>query len=129
MKPVFSRRRNMFFRNHRSIGTVVFLFLVLVMGMHAVTPVQASAGTYQFGTILRVSPTGATSGACGSDWSTPCDLQWALSQAASGAEIWVSEGTYKPTTGTDREASFNLEIGVAIYGASEIPIQPPTIQS
>jgi hypothetical protein len=31
-------------------------------------------------------------------------------------EIWVAAGTYKPTTGTDREATFQLVSGVAVYG-------------
>jgi len=40
----------------------------------------------------------------------------ALSQAASGDEIWIAAGTYKPTTGTDRTISFVLKAGVGIYG-------------
>jgi hypothetical protein len=31
-------------------------------------------------------------------------------------EIWVAAGIYKPTTGTDREATFQLVSGVAVYG-------------
>jgi hypothetical protein len=40
----------------------------------------------------------------------------ALTQAASGDEIWVAAGTYKPTTGTDRTISFVLKAGVGVYG-------------
>ena len=36
---------------------------------------------------------------------------------ASGAQqVWVAQGTYKPTPGTDRSASFSLKNSVTIYG-------------
>ena len=44
------------------------------------------------------------------------DLQEALGQANDGDEIWVAEGTYKPTSGSNRSISFNLVEGVSIYG-------------
>ncbi|BAP54880.1 hypothetical protein THII_0583 [Thioploca ingrica] len=47
------------------------------------------------------------------------DLQTALATAIScdGVnQIWVAEGTYKPTTQTDRTATFQLINGIAIYG-------------
>jgi len=62
----------------------------------------------------------ATSGANdGSSWDDAyTDLQDALAAAESGTvdEIWVAEGTYKPTSGDDRYASFQLMNGVALYG-------------
>ena len=59
----------------------------------------------------------ATSGGDGSSWaSAENDLQDALEAATSGSEIWVAAGTYKPTTGTDREAAFVMKEGVSIYG-------------
>jgi predicted outer membrane repeat protein len=66
--------------------------------------------------IIRVTTTGATSGACGSTWATACDLQYALSVALSGDEIWVKAGTYKPTTNSNRSATFQLKNGVSVYG-------------
>jgi hypothetical protein len=51
-----------------------------------------------------------------SSWEAACDLQFALSLAEAGDQIWVAAGTYKPTTDTDRLATFQLESGVAIYG-------------
>jgi hypothetical protein len=43
-------------------------------------------------------------------------LQTALTTAISGNEIWVKAGRYKPTTGTDRSATFQPIDGVAVYG-------------
>ncbi len=53
----------------------------------------------------------------GSSWIDAYnELQDALAVAISGDEIWVAQGTYKPTTGSDRTATFQLISGVAIYG-------------
>lgn len=66
---------------------------------------------------IRVTTSGATSGTCGGDWGTPCDLLYALnSVAVADDELWVAAGVYKPTTTTDRWASIPLKAGVAVYG-------------
>ena len=56
----------------------------------------------------------------GTSWANAFnDLQEALALAGTCSgitEIWVAEGTYKPTTGTDRNISFSMQNGVAIYG-------------
>ena len=102
----------MFFRGYKSLGVVV---LILVVGLSGVLPVQAGAGKLQIGAVYRVTTTGATTGSCGSDWSTPCDLQYALTTLASaGAEIWVKQGTYTP--GSLRTSTFALKDEVAVYG-------------
>lgn len=51
-----------------------------------------------------------------SSWTNSCDLQTALGRAVYGDEIWVAEGTYLPTTTTDRSISFQLKSGVKVYG-------------
>ncbi|MCB9277259.1 MAG: hypothetical protein H6564_24715, partial [Lewinellaceae bacterium] len=56
----------------------------------------------------------------GSSWTDAfTGLQDALAlagQCPSVTEIWVAAGTYKPTSGTDRNAAFVMKDGVAIYG-------------
>ncbi|MDV7402553.1 hypothetical protein RZS08_64625, partial [Arthrospira platensis SPKY1] len=56
----------------------------------------------------------------GSSWTDAFnDLQDALALAGSCSgvtEIWVAEGTYYPTSGADRNISFSMVNGVAIYG-------------
>ncbi len=53
----------------------------------------------------------------GSSWANAYkDLQDALKNSNSGTQIWVSEGIYKPTPGTDREISFQMVEGTRMYG-------------
>jgi hypothetical protein len=57
---------------------------------------------------------GANTGASWADAFT--DLQSALTAADPGTEIWVAEGTYRPTDGIDRFATFQLASGVGLFG-------------
>ena len=56
----------------------------------------------------------------GASWANAyTDLQKAIAAAPFGSQIWVAEGTYKPTSKTGDDArgiSFKLRNGVAIYG-------------
>src|SRR5438552_3601239 len=53
----------------------------------------------------------------GATWTTAyLDLQQGLSIALTGDQIRVADGTYKPTTGTDRTISFQLKSSVGLYG-------------
>lgn len=53
----------------------------------------------------------------GTSWTNAyTDLLVAITNASNGDEIWIAAGTYKPTTGTDRDISFNMKNGVGIYG-------------
>ncbi|WP_193210713.1 right-handed parallel beta-helix repeat-containing protein [Luteolibacter marinus] len=66
--------------------------------------------------ILRVDP-GAAGSNNGSSWANAySSLQTALANASPGDEIWVAAGSYKPTTGSGRTATFSLASGVALYG-------------
>jgi len=96
------------------------------------SPLVAAAGT------IYVAPTGS-SGNDGSSWAQAFDNpQQALAVAASGDEIWVAAGTYKPTSTTDRTISFVLKNGVGVYGGfvgtetlrtQRDPVAHPTILS
>jgi hypothetical protein len=43
-------------------------------------------------------------------------LQAALAAAVPGDQVWVAQGSYEPTPGTDRQVSFVLRNGIEIYG-------------
>jgi parallel beta-helix repeat protein/predicted outer membrane repeat protein len=59
----------------------------------------------------------ATGWATGASWADAfTNMQDALTVAHPGTEVWVAAGTYKPTTGTDRTATFQLKDGVGVYG-------------
>lgn len=59
----------------------------------------------------------ATGAATGISWTDAyTDLQDALTSAGSDTEIWVAEGLYHPTDGSERTATFELKNEVAIYG-------------
>lgn len=65
--------------------------------------------------VVYVAPGGLTSGSCGS-WVEACELRYALANAVNGQELWAAAGTYTPTSGTDRTATFQLKSDVALYG-------------
>ena len=53
----------------------------------------------------------------GTSWANAyTDLQDALGASTSGDSIFVADGTYKPTTGTSRTATFSIPEGVLVYG-------------
>ena len=92
----------------RVFQTTVFFGLTGIIFISLAAIAQA-AGT------LYVKPVATGSGTCGS-WANACALQTALAAASSGNEIWVSAGTYYPTSGTDRTATFSLKSGVGVFG-------------
>lgn len=64
--------------------------------------------------FVDVNATGANSGL---NWADAyVDLQDAITLSTFGDEIWVAQGTYKPTTGTTRSANFSMKNGVKVYG-------------
>lgn len=53
----------------------------------------------------------------GSSWAGAFPaLQPALAVAQYGDTVWVAQGTYRPTDGTNRHISFNLKNGVCLLG-------------
>ncbi|MFN8473724.1 MAG: right-handed parallel beta-helix repeat-containing protein [Anaerolineae bacterium] len=79
----------------------------------ALTAILALGQPARAGSIIYVIPGGTGDG---SSWANGKDLATALTAANSGDELWVKTGTYKPTTGADRTATFQLKSGVALYG-------------
>ena len=64
--------------------------------------------------FVNIEATGSNNG---SSWSNAyTNLQTAITNAKSGDEIWVAKGIYRPTSGTDRTASFVLGNAVKMYG-------------
>jgi predicted outer membrane repeat protein len=60
---------------------------------------------------------GASGANNGTSWGNSYrDLQSALAAASSEDEIWVAAGTYKPASGANRSATFQLKDNVAVYG-------------
>lgn len=53
----------------------------------------------------------------GTSWTMAySNLQAAITNAPTNAEIWVAQGIYKPTKTTDRTISFNIPNGVMLFG-------------
>ena len=90
----------------------VFALLIASLGMSST--VQGAPAAQTSGRIWYIKPVG--SGRSCASWTAPCILQTALEEAKPGDQIWVAAGTYKPTSGNDRLATFRLAPGVAVYG-------------
>lgn len=91
---------------------LTLLALALALAGLLAPPVPLHAA----GTIVYVNA-GASGTGDGSSWADAFpSLADALAGAAADTEIWVAAGTYKPTSGTDRTATFQLKAGVEIYG-------------
>ena len=71
----------------------------------------ASAASAQ--TTLHVSPDGRGDG---SKWSQAASLHDALSKARAGDQLWLEGGTYLTSATGDRDATFAVPSGVAVYG-------------
>ncbi|MDX9954333.1 MAG: choice-of-anchor Q domain-containing protein, partial [Anaerolineae bacterium] len=78
---------------------------------------QCDIGAYEYDYtgIYYTKPAASGIGDCQS-WANACSLLTALANTLTGDEIWAAAGTYKPTEGTDRTATFQLKNGVPVYG-------------
>lgn len=88
--------------------SLIIVITMLFLSMTLPTPARAAALCY-----VNASASGANNGASWTD--AYIDLQSAIADN-SCIQIWVAAGTYKPTPGSDRTASFALRSGLAIYG-------------
>ena len=79
----------------------------------------ASACTTVYNNDIAYVNAGAVGANTGTTWANAfTSLQSALAVARTCGvnQIWVAQGTYKPTTGANRDSSFFMVDGVAIYG-------------
>ena len=82
------------------------LGLLILLGTSLLAQAQA---------IRYVKPVASGTGD-GSSWTNASgDLQSQINFTGAN-QVWVAAGTYKPTTTTDRNISFALQAGVAVYG-------------
>lgn len=105
-------------RVSRILGFVVVLSVItLFAGCGGGGGGGGGGGDKGFAVVIYVDQN-ATGNNDGNSWADAyTDLQAALLNADGYAdEIWVAQGTYKPTAGTDRIVSFTLIGNVAIYG-------------
>ena len=81
---------------------------------------QMVSGTRQFTTrsARLYVDRDASGSATGLSWTDAyTDLVSALTEAINGDSVWVAEGMYRPAAaGGDRNASFEIKQGVAVYG-------------
>lgn len=71
---------------------------------------QINAATWH----VKIDATGSNDG---TSWENAfTDLQSAIAVSTFGDDIWVAQGTYKPTTTTSRSISFVIKNGTKLYG-------------
>jgi len=97
----------------KNLSRFVFILLLVILCSLINETTFAMATDETDGAVLYVKA--GSNGDC-SSWAQACELQTALYIAVPGDQIWVAAGTYKPTTSSNRSASFQLKSGVAIYG-------------
>jgi streptogramin lyase len=67
--------------------------------------------------VVYVDSRATGGGNNGTSWANAfLDLQSGLAAATAGKELWVAQGTYTPTAGTDRAATFLLRSAVGVDG-------------
>lgn len=103
----------------RSVGRYRYwLGVVACLLLSAGLPPAAQAQTIRYVSTTGTNNTPATA----TTWAaSTTNLQGAINASASGDQVWVAGGTYKPTgppdrTCTDPTISFSMKNGVAIYG-------------
>ncbi len=91
-------------KSHKKLALLFSLVLISCIHVFATQTVR----------FVNLNATGANDGTSWTDAFT--DLQNAITAANSYDQIWVAQGTYFPTSGTDRTVSFALKDNVKMYG-------------
>ena len=108
-KTFFSpRKEGAFFSQKSFLAACFFVFAVFM-------PLGAEAD----GTRWYVTQNGGTVTKDGTSWATAygeAEFPAAIQSANAGDELWVAEGVYRPSTTGDKNATFQLKSGVALYG-------------
>lgn len=103
------------------IGIFLRAFLVPALLLGFVPTPGGDAGLLETpaeGAVAYVTQSGAGA-KIGSSWGNAygeAEFITALIGAPTGTEFWIAAGTYHPTTGIDRSATFTLVNGVELYG-------------
>lgn len=100
----------------RSVRTFLQASMALLIGFAFAFSTAGVQVKRAAGTIVYVDASASGTGNGSSCADAYPSLADALAGAASVTEIWVAQGTYQPTSGSDRTATFQLKDGVAIYG-------------
>jgi len=99
-----------------SAGTYTVAMRVSDDGRKAKSSIAGCVVSVSVKSIYHVDPNGSDD-ANGLSWGTAfATVQKAIGEAVAGDEIWVMEGAYKPTDGTDWSVSFELKEGLSVYG-------------
>ncbi|MDO9085044.1 MAG: choice-of-anchor Q domain-containing protein [Anaerolineaceae bacterium] len=95
-------------------------------------------GAYEYQPVIYVDQNASGSNNGGSWQHAYTNLQDALLEVVAPQQIWVADGLYKPTSISDRTASFELKPGVHVFGGfagtesdvfQRISTNPPSVLS
>jgi hypothetical protein len=95
----------------RFLIVLTAVLLGVLMNVLFISNLPTLADSYE----LRVKPIATGAEDCTS-WDNACILQTALISVPVNGEIWVAAGVHYPGAAGEREATFILQDGVAIYG-------------
>ncbi|MBN1348133.1 hypothetical protein JXJ21_01855 [candidate division KSB1 bacterium] len=89
------------------LAFMICAFICLLFMLQAM-PVSAKI------VFVNINSTGRNNG---NSWENAyLNLHNGLDKAEAGDEIWVARGTYKPSSGSNRDLYFKLKTGISLFG-------------